>query len=304
MLYLQATDASDAGGLTHVDATARRLAALRHRHLLPLVGSCPDLPMLVYDLGPREEADFTVPLADIMQPPPAGFPATQLGWQARVKVCADVAAAIIFLQERTPPVFCGVPLDVGRVVVDMGTGDARLGFVGLGAFTSSGPVALGHEASPPPDVTSAREMEDVRALGVLLLRLLLGNVSGDADELVGWVRGVMQYERGDGGVGQALAGLALAGAARGGGGIEWPPEVTLFFAEMALRCASCSLQGGVPNLRFEVLPHLHQLRNHQRLPIAGACQPAILHSPHGQGGQAIQGQPQQAPTPQGRCWGD
>ncbi|PNW84408.1 hypothetical protein CHLRE_03g144344v5 [Chlamydomonas reinhardtii] len=298
-----------AGAVTHDMAAVTRLAALRHPHLLPLLGSCPDdKSLLVYDLAQRATtATTTTTLVDRMlhqQRPragagaalspaaaPAPAPASVLGWRDRVRIGAEVASAVAFLHAQAPPVFCRVPLDAGRVVMD-GSGAARLGFVGTAA------VAAGGCGETSVATAAEGEENDTRALGVLLLRLLTGDATGDAAALVARVRGAQQADVAGGGGGRALAALAFDAAAASGAAASsssgdgasdvWPAAEALAFADVALRCCGCggvSAGGaaasngtaGVPGLRSAVLPHLLQLSNRTR-----------LYDPH---------QQQQAPTP-------
>lgn len=94
---------------------------------------------------------------------------------------------------------------------------------------------------------------------MLLLRLLTGDTAGDAADLVLWVRGVVKYDMEGGGNGQTLAKLAsTTTSTRGRQGqndvLLWPPELALSLADVALKCACCTEQGGVPDLRCVRLP--------------------------------------------------
>ncbi|PNW81060.1 hypothetical protein CHLRE_07g342700v5 [Chlamydomonas reinhardtii] len=242
--------------LVQMERAARRLAALRHPTLLPLLGSCATAPMLVYDPGSLEEAQRGFTLADILKKWPEF-----LEWEHRVVTGYQVAAAMEFLHAQAPPLFCAVPLDAERVIVDSSTGVAKLGFVG---------IDFRERADGDNEAHWARmEVEDIRALGVLLLRLLTGDARGEAEELVVWVHGVIKYDRqgGGGGGGNTLPMLATLGTRTGHGHLlVWPREVAFAFAELALKCASCNEQDGVPGLRSEVLPFLYHLLSHKRPP--------------------------------------
>ncbi|KAG2449512.1 hypothetical protein HYH02_005656 [Chlamydomonas schloesseri] len=292
----------------------RRLAALRHPHLLPLLGDCPEKVLLVYELAQSSNPAAAGPgatgpvapfatLSDrlLAQPPPDAGTATAvngaaasmppslpvLGWRDRVRIGYEVAAAVAFLHSQRPPLFCRVPLDAARVVVATASGSARLGFVALGGGGSGG-VGGGYT----PDMRAEAAAEDVRALGVLLLRLLTGDATGGAAALEARVHSARQADTAGGGGGRALTSLVFDGA----GGERWPAAEALAFANAALRCCSASATssggsigggggpdsaadsaapaaGGGPDLNEVVLPYLLQLSNRTRLYAPGQQQP-------------------------------
>ncbi|KAG2431713.1 hypothetical protein HXX76_009212 [Chlamydomonas incerta] len=284
--------------------SVRRLAGLRHPHLLPLLGDCPDKLLLVYELAPSglpvgatDGLPEFATLAARLAPPPsdtgavdwsaAAPPLPVLGWRDRVRVGAEVAAVVAFLHTQTPPLFCRVPLDATRVVVDTATGRARLGFVAL----SGGGGGGGGTA----DMRAEAAAEDVRALGVLLLRLLTGDVAGGAAALEARVHSARQSDLSGGGGGRALASLVFDGA----GGERWPAAEALAFVNAALRCCSASTSsggsmggagpeleaaaaGGGPDLKDVVLPYLLQLGNRTRLYAWGQPPPHAAAAAHDQ----------------------
>ncbi|KAF6260293.1 hypothetical protein COO60DRAFT_1459743 [Scenedesmus sp. NREL 46B-D3] len=99
-------------GQAEFDRELRVLGSLHHRHLLPLLGSCPERRALVYDF--MEGGSLQDRLQLLAQAPagPAGAApangaaaaAAPLPWCERVRICHEVVLGLMWLHNQRPPV--------------------------------------------------------------------------------------------------------------------------------------------------------------------------------------------------------
>ena len=154
----------------------KRIAALRHPHLLRLLGvaSSPEAPLLL--LLPRSARGS---LAALLRADAGAGTASRLSWPHRAAIAAGVASGLAYLHAQQPPFAHGDP-KCENVIVFGGDDDLtpRLSDAGLlacrpgGVFAAGTPLYAPPEAAeglaPPADLLAA----DVYAFGSAILHQL------------------------------------------------------------------------------------------------------------------------------------
>lgn len=286
-------------GVREFETEVAILSRLHHPHCVLLIGACPEACMLVYEqldwsleqvLRPQATAGANTLTS--AQPPPA------LPWHERVRVAAEVAAALSFLHSASPPI---VHLDVkpGNVLLTAAPAlRAKLSDVGLSRILMQQPQLFGGGGGAAPtsildsrlvgspsyvDPEYARSgrfsvASDTYSFGVVLLQLLSGR---DASAVIGAFESAMDRARRSGG--RDTGPLQNALDPRAG---SWPITEALALADLAVRCAALS-RADRPDLRGEVLPALLQLKQRAALYAqsgAGAGAGALARAPSLPGG--------------------
>lgn len=111
-------DADSMQGQQDFDREVLVLGSLHHPHLLPLLGSCPELPALVYPFmenGSLQQRLFGRPgaaagvgaaaRAEVAAAPQASASAEPLLWWDRVRIAHETVLALMWLHGQQPPIW-------------------------------------------------------------------------------------------------------------------------------------------------------------------------------------------------------
>lgn len=261
------------------------LSRLHHPHIVLLIGACLDasMPSLVYELAEGGS------LEDIMFKP--GTDPRVLNWEDRVRIAAEVAAALLFLHSSQPPV-AHMDIKPGNILLSKDR-TAKLGDVGLSRILRR-PAHL-PPGVPAPSTAQASQLvgtltyvdpeymrtgeystkSDVYALGVVMLQLL---TSHDKNSLISFVERARDDARHD----PARFSQAIDPSIRH----SWPAMEALAFADLALQCVEFRRKDR-PDLRTTILPTLVQLRNRASMYHSGQPQQPTATTVSMPGGQNI-----------------
>ncbi|KAI6702502.1 hypothetical protein NL676_011638 [Syzygium grande] len=191
----------------------------RHPNLVTLIGVSPVASALVYEYLPNGSLEDQLSARDT---------SNHLSWQTRIRICADICAALMFLHS-----YHGIvhgDLKPGNILLDSNFA-AKITNFGLRSAPSHSPMA--------GELSFA---SDVYSFGNVLLRLLTGRSALDLDE-------VMQNELDAGNLGALLD--PTAG--------HWPLEQATELAHLALSCCDIDSDNR-PDLGTQVWPVLERMR--------------------------------------------
>ncbi|KAK3434878.1 hypothetical protein EUGRSUZ_D02296 [Eucalyptus grandis] len=191
----------------------------RHPNLVTLIGVSPEARALIYEYLPNGSVEDQLSARDT---------SNHLSWQARIRICANTCAALMFLHSC-----CGIV-----------HGDLKLGNILLDSNFVAKINNFGWHSAPSHSPTTGELSfaSDVFSFGHVLLRLLTGRSDLNLDE-------EMQDALGEGKLPDVLD--PTAG--------HWPVEQATELVVLALRC--CDIDSdNLPDLESEVWPLLGEMQ--------------------------------------------
>ncbi|XVE66139.1 hypothetical protein DITRI_Ditri08aG0056400 [Diplodiscus trichospermus] len=222
------------------------LSCIRHPSMVILLGACPEYGILVYEYMGKGSLDDCIFRK-------GNTPA--LSWQLRFRIAAEVATGLLFLHQTKPEPIVHRDLKPGNILLDHNY-VSKISDVGLARLVPAVAEnvtqihmtsAAGTFCYIDPEYQQTGMLgvkSDVYSLGILLLQLIT------AKQPMGLAHYVEQaIERG------TFFTEILDPAVP-----DWPPEETLSFAKLAVRCAELRRRDR-PDLGKEVLPELCRLRD-------------------------------------------
>ncbi|KAL9247276.1 hypothetical protein vseg_020723 [Gypsophila vaccaria] len=233
-------------GLQQFEKEIEVLGSIRHPNMVLLLGACPDHGCLVYeymDNGSLEDRLFRK----------NGTP--PIPWQARFKIAAEIATALLFLHEAKPKPMVHRDLKPANILLDANY-SSKIADVGLARLV---PPSVANEMTQYHMTAAAGTFcyidpeyqqtgllgtkSDVYSLGVLLLQLI---TSKPAMALAYNIEEAIETGEFSDMLDPAIP--------------DWPVEQALSLARLALQC--CELRKkDRPDLGTVVLPELCRLRD-------------------------------------------
>ncbi|XP_048140999.1 U-box domain-containing protein 33-like isoform X2 [Rhodamnia argentea] len=204
----------------------------RHPNLVTLIGVSPDATALIYEYLPNGSLEDQLSTRDT---------SNHLSWQTRIRICADICAALMFLHS------C-----YGIVHGDLKPGNILLDSNFAAKVTNFG---LRSAPSHSPTTGELSFASDVYSFGNVLLRLVTGRSALNLDE-------VMQNALDVGNLSAVLD--PTAG--------HWPFEQATELAHLALSCRDIDSDNR-PDLGSQVWPVLERMRTHCEASLSGQSSP-------------------------------
>jgi hypothetical protein len=154
-----------------------RLSRIQHPRIVALLGACPSNACIVYEYMPNGTVEHRLSQQDGRGGGEArGGAPPALAYNIRLRICCDVAAALLFLHTLPEPVSHG-SLGLDSIFLDHGL-VAKLGNVGISRLLAG--IDAEGEAAIEQDLRG-----DVKALGTTISRLLTGLPVDQAASAVG-----------------------------------------------------------------------------------------------------------------------
>ncbi|KAF6264367.1 hypothetical protein COO60DRAFT_1698393 [Scenedesmus sp. NREL 46B-D3] len=175
---IKVLDPNSQQGQAEFDNELRILGSLHHRHLLPLLGSCPERRALVYDFMEGGSLQDCLRLLPRAPAGPAG--AAPLPWCDRVRICNEIVQGLIWLHTQHPPIL-HMDLKTANVLLDR-DGTAKLGDISFARDLNGGGDS-GHisymQSSVLRGTIGYMAPEYIQA-GVIMSELLTGKAAREA----------------------------------------------------------------------------------------------------------------------------
>ncbi|XP_022723812.1 U-box domain-containing protein 35-like [Durio zibethinus] len=244
------------------------LSCIRHPNMVLLLGACPEYGILVYEYMAHGSLDDCI-FRKGNTPP--------LSWQLRFRIAAEVATGLLFLHNAKPEPIVHRDLKPGNILLDHNY-VSKISDVGLARlvpavaenvtqFRITSTAGTFCYIDPEYQQTGMLGVKsDVYSLGILLLQLITAKQPMGLTHYAELAieKGTFFTEMLDPDV------------------HDWPPEETLSFAKLALKCAELRRKDR-PDLGNEVLTELCRLREfaeEQMAPFlfAGCAGPSPNHS--------------------------
>ncbi|CAL5020300.1 unnamed protein product [Urochloa decumbens] len=184
---------------------AGRVSGVRHPNLAALVGACPEARAVAYELVPGGSLEDHLLGA--------------LPWRARCAAAHAACSALAFLHSAQPPLVHGDVRPANILVA------GKLAGLGTRALVRPEHARARHACAADPRCVRLAPACDVRALGVVLLRLVTGRPAFLA-------RKAAREAAGGGGSATAWREVVDAGAG-------WPAERGREVAMLGLKCCGC-----------------------------------------------------------------
>ncbi|KAH6558286.1 hypothetical protein KP509_1Z070800 [Ceratopteris richardii] len=247
-----AEDRSDASEYFY--KTVEVLSHLRHPHVLALLGTCPER-CIMYEFMVNGNLEDRLHCRN---------GSTPLPWQTRLRVCLEVATALLFLHSRVKPIVHG-DLKLANILLDhhfvskvtnIRLSDPLCDKLTLNVVHENGSKPVGHShcfTLNSQCICVGSFEDDISALGVIMLQLLTRKPGIGLPDLVREAVG-----RGE------LVKLLDTSAG------DWPLEAVTKLADIALQCITSS---SLKDLRLEtdILPVLESIQNFVNIPGTDIC---------------------------------
>ncbi|CAI7902341.1 unnamed protein product [Closterium sp. NIES-54] len=232
------------------------LSRMRHPHIVLLMGCCVEDMALVYEFLPGGT------LQDKLGPPKTAD-AVRLSWSDRLRICGEMATALMYLHRNDPPIVHR-DLKPDNILLD-GNLASKIGDVGLarlleadGSTTMKVRGTLGYIDPEEVETCEISVLSDVYALGLIMLQLLTGQRAVKAvhrmlAECAKHAKTPQGSQPGPGGAAVGAVGVVSKYLESTGG--EWRMDLAEEAAGLALRCADRRRENR-PSLKREVQPAL------------------------------------------------
>ncbi|CAI5947230.1 unnamed protein product [Closterium sp. NIES-65] len=232
------------------------LSRMRHPHIVLLMGCCTEEMALVYEFLPGGT------LQDKLGPPKTAD-AVRLSWSDRLRICGEMATALMYLHRNDPPIVHR-DLKPDNILLD-GNLASKIGDVGLarlleadGSTTMKVRGTLGYIDPEEVETCEISVLSDVYALGLIMLQLLTGQRAVKAvhrmlAECAKHAKTAQGSQPGPGGAAVGAVGVVSKYLESTGG--EWRMDLAEEAAGLALRCADRRRENR-PSLKKEVQPAL------------------------------------------------
>ncbi|CAI5488074.1 unnamed protein product [Closterium sp. Naga37s-1] len=232
------------------------LSRMRHPHIVLLMGCCTEEMALVYEFLPGGT------LQDKLGPPKTAD-AVRLSWSDRLRICGEMATALMYLHRNDPPIVHR-DLKPDNILLD-GNLASKIGDVGLarlleadGSTTMKVRGTLGYIDPEEVETCEISVLSDVYALGLIMLQLLTGQRAVKAvhrmlAECAKHAKTPQGSQPGPGGAAVGAVGVVSKYLESTGG--EWRMDLAEEAAGLALRCADRRRENR-PSLKKEVQPAL------------------------------------------------
>ncbi|CAI6005322.1 unnamed protein product [Closterium sp. NIES-64] len=214
------------------------LSRMRHPHIVLLMGCCTEEMALVYEFLPGGT------LQDKLGPPKTAD-AVRLSWSDRLRICGEMATALMYLHRNDPPIVHR-DLKPDNILLD-GNLASKIGDVGLarlleadGSTTMKVRGTLGYIDPEEVETCEISVLSDVYALGLIMLQLLTGQRAVKAvhrmlAECAKHAKTAQGSQPGPGGAAVGAVGVVSKYLESTGG--EWRMDLAEEAAGLALRCA-------------------------------------------------------------------
>ncbi|CAI5514026.1 unnamed protein product [Closterium sp. Naga37s-1] len=232
------------------------LSRMRHPHIVLLMGCCTEEMALVYEFLPGGTLQEKLG-------PPKTADAVRLSWSDRLRICGEMATALMYLHRNDPPIVHR-DLKPDNILLD-GNLASKIGDVGLarlleaeGSTTMKVRGTLGYIDPEEVETCEISVLSDVYALGLIMLQLLTGQRAVKAvhrmlAECAKHAKTPAGSQPGPGGAAVGAVGVVSKYLESTGG--EWRMDLAEEAAGLALRCADRRRENR-PSLKREVQPSL------------------------------------------------